>query len=150
MRAVVQRVTEARVTVGDKVVGAIGRGLLILLGVEQGDTAAEGQQLAEKLSGLRIFDDAAGKMNLSVTEIGGSALVVSQFTLLGDCRKGRRPSFTAAAAPELAEQLYEQFAAALAGQGVPVATGRFRAMMQVALVNDGPVTMLLDTRDLGR
>ena len=129
-----------------QVVGQIGRGLLVLLGVEQDDTEADAQQLADKTIQLRIFDDADGKMNLALADVGGAMLVVSQFTLLGDCRKGRRPSFIQAAPPELAERLYETFVAAVGVQGIPVATGRFRAMMQVELVNDGPVTLLLDSR----
>ena len=146
MRVVIQRVSEASVTVDQQTVGAIGQGLMVLLGVAQGDTSQEAKALAEKTAGLRIFEDDAGKMNRSVEEIGGSLLVVSQFTLLGDCRKGRRPGFTDAAPPELADQLYEEFVAALRSRGVNVATGVFRADMQVALVNDGPVTMLLDSR----
>jgi len=127
-------------------VGQIGRGLLVLLGVEQDDALADAQQLADKTVQLRIFDDADGKMNLALADVGGALLVVSQFTLLGDCRKGRRPSFIQAAPPALAEQLYENFVAAVGVQGIPVATGKFRAMMQVELVNDGPVTLLLDSR----
>ena len=146
MRAVIQRVNEASVTVDQQTVGAIGQGLMVLLGVAQGDTSQEAKALAEKTAGLRIFEDDAGKMNRSVEEIGGSLLVISQFTLLGDCRKGRRPGFTDAASPELADQLYEEYVAALRSRGVNVATGVFRADMQVALVNDGPVTMLLDSR----
>ncbi len=146
MRVVIQRVSEASVTVDRQTVGAIGQGLMVLLGVAQGDTSQEAKALAEKTAGLRIFEDDAGKMNRSVEEIGGSLLVVSQFTLLGDCRKGRRPGFTDAAPPELADQLYEEYVAALRSRGVNVATGVFRADMQVALVNDGPVTMLLDSR----
>ena len=146
MRAVIQRVSEASVTVDQQTVGAIDQGLMVLLGVAQGDTSQEAKALAEKTAGLRIFEDDAGKMNRSVEEIGGSLLVVSQFTLLGDCRKGRRPGFTNAAPPELADQLYEEYVAALRSRGVNVATGVFRADMQVALVNDGPVTMLLDSR----
>ncbi len=146
MRAVLQRVSRAKVTVAGEVVGQIGRGLLVLLGVEQGDTEVDAQQLADKTAQLRIFDDADGKMNLAITDVGGAVLVVSQFTLLGDCRKGRRPSFIAAAPPEVAEQLYETFIAAVGVQRVPVATGRFRAMMDVELVNDGPVTLLLDSK----
>lgn len=146
MRVVIQRVSEASVTVDRQTVGAIGQGLMVLLGVAQGDTSQEAKFLAEKTAGLRIFEDDAGKMNRSVEEIGGSLLVVSQFTLLGDCRKGRRPGFTDAAPPELADRLYEEFVAALRSRGVNVATGVFRADMQVALVNDGPVTMLLDSR----
>jgi len=146
MKAVLQRVTRASVTVDGQVVGQIGRGLLVLLGVEQDDALADAQQLADKSVQLRIFDDAAGKMNLALANVGGAMLVVSQFTLLGDCRKGRRPSFIQAAPPELAEHLYEAFVAAVGAQGITVATGKFRAMMQVELVNDGPVTMLLDSR----
>jgi len=146
VRVVIQRVSEASVTVNQKTVGAIGQGLMVLLGVAQGDTSQEAKALAEKTAGLRIFEDDAGKMNRSVEEIGGSLLVVSQFTLLGDCRKGRRPGFTDAAPPELADQRYEEYVAALRSRGVNVATGVFRADMQVALVNDGPVTMLLDSR----
>ena len=146
MRVVIQRVSEASVTVDQQTVGAIGQGLMVLLGVAQGDTSQEAKSLAEKTAGLRIFEDDAGKMNRSVEEIGGSLLVVSQFTLLGGCRKGRRPGFTDAAPPELADQLYEEYVAVLRSRGVNVATGVFRADMQVALVNDGPVTMLLDSR----
>ena len=146
MRAVIQRVSEASVSVDQQTVGAIGQGLMVLLGVAQGDTSQEAKSLAEKTAGLRIFEDDAGKMNRSVEDINGSLLVVSQFTLLGDCRKGRRPGFTDAAPPELADQLYEEYVAALRSRGLDVATGVFRADMQVALVNDGPVTMLLDSR----
>jgi D-tyrosyl-tRNA(Tyr) deacylase len=146
MRAVLQRVTRASVTVDGEVIGQIGRGLLVLLGVEQDDTDADAQQLADKTIQLRIFEDAEGKMNLALPDVGGSMLVVSQFTLLGDCRKGRRPSFIDAAPPELAERLYETFVAAVGVQGISVATGKFRAMMQVELINDGPVTILLDSR----
>ena len=145
MRAILQRVTRARVTVGDEVVGAIERGLLVLLGVAAGDTAEAAHWLADKVVGLRIFADAAGKMNLDVAEAGGGVLVVSQFTLYGDCRKGRRPSFIGAAQPALAEPLYEAFVAAVRAQGVPAATGRFGAMMQVELVNEGPVTLIIDS-----
>jgi len=146
MRAVLQRVTRASVTVDGQVIGQIGPGLVVLLGVEQDDTDADAHQLADKTIQLRIFDDPDGKMNLALADVRGSVLVVSQFTLLGDCRKGRRPSFIQAAAPELAERLYETFVAAIGVQGIPVATGKFRAMMQVELVNDGPVTILLDSR----
>jgi D-aminoacyl-tRNA deacylase len=146
MRAVVQRVTRASVTVDATAIGQIGQGLVVLLGVEQDDTETDAQQLADKTVQLRIFDDAEGKMNLSLTEVGGAMLVVSQFTLLADCRKGRRPSFIQAAPPELAERLYETFVAAVGVQGITVATGKFRAMMQVEHVNDGPVTILLDSR----
>lgn len=146
MRAVVQRVTRAQVTVDEKIIGRIDGGLVVLLGVEQGDNDTEVQHLADKIIQLRIFDDPDGKMNLSLADVHGGMLIVSQFTLLGDCRKGRRPSFVQAAAPEVAERLYEAFIAAVGAQGVPVATGKFRAMMQVELVNDGPVTLLLHTR----
>lgn len=150
MRACVQRVSRASVTVDGQVSGEIGPGLLVLLGVAVGDTAAAAVQLAEKIAGLRIFDDDQGKMNRSVADVGGSVLVVSQFTLLGDARKGRRPSYTAAAPPELAEELYEFFAALVRERGIPVATGRFRQHMEVSLVNSGPVTLLLDTAEWGR
>ena len=146
MRACVQRVRQAHVTVGDEVVGRIGPGLLVLLGVAAGDEEADARQLAEKIVSLRIFDDEAGKMNRSLADAGGAMLVVSQFTLLGDCRKGRRPSFDAAAPPDLARSLYESFVARVREQGIEVATGRFREMMQVELTNDGPVTLLLDSR----
>ena len=146
MRAVLQRVSRASVTVGGEVVGQIGRGILVLLGVEPEDTEDDARQLADRTIALRIFDDADGKMNLSLEEIDGALLVVSQFTLLGDCRKGRRPSFVGAAPPELAEKLYNTFIGAVGSKGIPVATGRFRAMMDVELVNDGPVTLLLDSR----
>ncbi len=146
MRAVLQRVTRASVTVDGQTIGQIGRGLVVLLGVEQDDTEADAHQLADKTIQLRIFDDADGKMNLGLADVAGAVLVVSQFTLLGDCRKGRRPSFIQAAPPEMAERLYETFVAAVGAQGIPVATGKFRAMMQVELVNDGPVTILLDSR----
>jgi D-tyrosyl-tRNA(Tyr) deacylase len=147
MRAVVQRVSSARVTVGAEVTGEIGRGLLVLLGVAQQDTEADAQWLAEKIVALRIFEDDAGKMNLSVADTAGGVLVVSQFTLFASTRKGTRPSFNDAARPELAIPLYEAFNRfAAAALGRPVATGRFGAMMDVALVNDGPVTLVIDTR----
>ena len=146
MRVVVQRVTQARVEVGGEVVGAIGQGFLVLLGVANGDTPADAAYLAEKTAGLRVFEDAAGKMNLALNDVGGAVLAVSQFTLLGDCRKGRRPGFTDAAPPELADALYNDYVAALRAAGLTVATGVFRAEMQVHLVNDGPVTLLLDSR----
>jgi D-tyrosyl-tRNA(Tyr) deacylase len=148
MRACVQRVSQAGVTVDGEVVGQIGRGLLVLLGVAVDDTVEDAHQLADKIIGLRIFDDDDGKMNRSLEDIGGAMLVVSQFTLLGDCRKGRRPSFIHAAPPELGQQLYELFVAAVGVRGIPVATGRFRAHMDVSLVNDGPVTLLLDSKKL--
>ncbi len=146
MRAVIQRVASARVEVDGKIVGEIGRGLLILLGVEQGDGADDARYLAEKSAQLRIFEDAAGKMNLSLADVGGQALAVSQFTLLADCRKGRRPGFSRAALPEPADLLYQQFVTLLRERGLTVATGIFQAEMQVHLVNDGPVTLLLDSR----
>ena len=146
MKVVLQRVSRAKVTVAGEVVGQIGPGLLILLGVEVGDAEADAKQLAEKIVTLRVFDDADGKMNLAMGDVGGELLVVSQFTLLGDCRKGRRPSFIAAALPEEAERLYHLFVAAAASHNVRVATGRFRTHMEVELVNDGPVTMLLESR----
>jgi len=146
VRAVVQRVTQAHVAVGSATVGAIGQGVLVLLGVAQGDTPADAAYLAEKTLGLRIFEDGEGKMNLALNEVGGAVLAVSQFTLLGDCRKGRRPGFTDAAPPDLADALYNQYVAALRATGLAVATGVFRAEMQVHLVNDGPVTLLLDSR----
>jgi D-tyrosyl-tRNA(Tyr) deacylase len=145
VRAVVQRVTRAAVTVGAERVGQIGSGFVVLLGVAEQDTPEDARALAAKIAGLRILDDAQGKMNLSLADVGGAMLVVSQFTLLADCRKGRRPAFTAAAAPELAERLYHEFVAAAASAGVRTETGRFRAAMQLELVNDGPVTVLLDT-----
>ena len=146
MKAVLQRVAEARVEVDGEIVGKIGRGLLVLLGVEQEDTDRDLAYLADKTSHLRIFEDDAGKMNLSVADIGGEILVVSQFTLLGDCRKGRRPGFTRAAEPELADEFYRRFVDRLLQAGLPVATGIFRAHKQVARSNDGPVTMLRDSR----
>ena len=146
MRACVQRVRRASVTVGGEVCGQIGRGLLVLLGVTADDSPEDARQLAEKIAALRIFPDAADQMNRSLSDIGGAMLVVSQFTLLGDCRRGRRPSFTAAAPPELAESLYELFVHHVAEQGIATATGRFRSDMDVELVNEGPVTLLLDSR----
>jgi D-tyrosyl-tRNA(Tyr) deacylase len=144
----VQRVSQARVEVDGQCVGEIARGLLVLLGVATDDTPEDVTLLVNKISQLRIFPDEGGKMNLGLLEAGGSMLVVSQFTLLGDCRKGRRPAFTAAAQPELAERLYEQFVLEARQQNIPVETGRFAAMMQVHLINDGPVTLLLDSRRL--
>ena len=145
MRAVVQRVARARVTVGVEVVGEVGAGLLILLGIAPSDTAERARWLADKVIDLRIFPDADGKMNRDVTGARGGVLVVSQFTLYGDCRKGRRPSFVGAAGPEVAEPLYEEFVNAVRARGVRAATGRFGSMMQVELVNDGPVTLIVDT-----
>jgi len=145
MRAVLQRVSQASVTVGDEVVGAIGQGLLILLGIGVGDSGAEARLLAEKTANLRIFADEEGRFNRSLLDIGGEALVVSQFTLYADTRRGRRPSFSDAAPPEIAAPLVDVFAGELRRLGVAVSTGRFGAMMRVALVNDGPVTILLDS-----
>lgn len=144
MKAVIQRVTSALVTVDGQTVGEIGRGILVLLGVEKGDDEARADWLAEKICGLRIFGDAEGKMNLSVQDICGSLLVVSQFTLAGNCAKGRRPSFDTAAPPEEGRRLYEYFTAAAGRLGLKVATGIFQADMQVSLVNDGPVTFILE------
>ena len=146
MRAVLQRVIRASVTVDDAIVGRIDRGWLILLGVAKGDAEADAERLAEKVAALRAFEDEHGKMNLAVGAVGGSVLVVSQFTLLGDCRQGRRPGFADAAPPEEAARLYRHFVDRIAAAGLPVATGTFRASMQVELVNDGPVTLLLDSR----
>ena len=145
MRAVLQRVRRAKVTVGDETTGEIAAGWLVLLGVAPADSRAEVDWLAEKVANLRAFPDADGKMNRSVLEVGGAVLAVSQFTLYGDCRRGRRPGFTGAAPPEVAEPLYEAFVTALKALGVPTATGRFAADMQVELVNDGPVTFVIDT-----
>lgn len=145
MRAVVQRVNKACVEVGGKTVGEVGRGLLVFLGVGQDDTEKEGEFLANKIAHLRIFSDDQGLMNRSVIDVEGGMLVVSQFTLWGDCHKGRRPSFIKAAPPEKAKALYEDFIRHLRGRGLDVATGVFQEMMEVHLVNDGPVTMLLDT-----
>jgi D-tyrosyl-tRNA(Tyr) deacylase len=149
MRAVVQRVSHASVTVGDRAVGTINRGLVVFVGVEQGDGSEDVRYIAGKIRDLRIFEDPADPsrhMNRSVQDVGGAVLVVSQFTLAGDCRKGRRPSFDAAAAPEIAKPLYEDVVRELETSGLRVAAGEFRAMMQVALINDGPVTLLLDSR----
>ena len=145
MRAVVQRVGRARVTVDQEIVGEIATGLLVLLGVNKSDTRADADYLTEKTIGLRIFEDAGGKMNLSVAEVGGAVLVVSQFTLYGDARHGRRPSFDDAAPPEQARELYEYFVEKIRVAGLRCETGRFQATMQVELVNDGPVTILLDS-----
>lgn len=145
MRAVLQRVARARVEVDGETIGAVGRGLLVLLGVERGDAARDAELMAKKTAELRLFEDEQGKMNLSLEEIGGEVLVVSQFTLAADCRKGRRPGFSGAAAPEEANVLYENYVMLLRRRGLTVATGRFQAMMQVSLTNDGPVTFLLDS-----
>ena len=146
MRAVIQRVMSAKVTVGERVTGEIGSGLLVLLGVEQGDGPVDRQYVTAKIRDLRIFPDAEGKMNRSVLDTQGAVLVVSQFTLSGDARNGRRPSFASAAPPEIARALYEDVVRELTASGLRVETGEFQAMMQVALVNDGPVTILLDSR----
>jgi D-tyrosyl-tRNA(Tyr) deacylase len=148
MRAVLQRVSRAEVRVKGRVVGRIGRGLLVLVGIAAGDTEEAGKSLADKIVNLRVFDDAEGRMNCSLLDAHGEILCVSQFTLYGDCRKGRRPSYDRAASPEAALPLYEAFIAALRGLGVNVETGEFRAMMDVELVNDGPVTLLLDSEKL--
>jgi D-tyrosyl-tRNA(Tyr) deacylase len=145
VRAVVQRVSQAGVTVQGEQVAQIGHGLLVLLGVCGGDTDAEAEYIADKIAGLRIFDDQSGRMNRSVTDCGGAVLLVSQFTLYGDCRRGRRPSFTQAAAPQEAERLYQAVAQRLRAPGLEVQTGRFGAEMAVSLVNDGPVTLLIDS-----
>ena len=146
MRAVVQRVSRAKVTVEGEITGEISRGFVVLLGVADGDNQDDVIYMASKVVGLRVFEDADGKMNLGLADIGGSMLVVSQFTLLGDTRKGRRPSFIAAARPEAADALYRSFVAEVQGQGITVATGRFQTHMDVELVNDGPVTLLIDSR----
>jgi D-tyrosyl-tRNA(Tyr) deacylase len=145
MRAVIQRVSRAKVVVDGETVGEIGRGLLVLLGVAQADTQADADYLADKTTGLRIFEDEEGKMNRAVAELGGAVLVVSQFTLYGDVRRGKRPSFDAAAPPQTARELYEHFVDRIRHAGLPCETGRFQEMMQVELVNDGPVTILLDS-----
>ncbi|MFL6439042.1 MAG: D-aminoacyl-tRNA deacylase [Terriglobales bacterium] len=148
MRAVVQRVTKASVTVSNASIGSIGFGLLVLLGVSKSDTEASADYVVEKVLGLRIFDDADGKMNRSVREVGGAVLVVSQFTLLGDVRRRKRPSFDGAARPEHAKDLYEYTVMKIRESGVDCSTGEFQAMMQVSLVNDGPVTILIDSDKL--
>jgi D-aminoacyl-tRNA deacylase len=145
LKALVQRVSAAGVTVGEEVIGEIGPGLLVLLGVEVGDGAAAADLLARKIAALRIFEDAAGKMNLAVRDVGGAVLAISQFTLAADLRKGNRPSFIRAAPPDVAEPLYQQFCTRLREAGLPVATGRFGAHMAVRLINDGPVTIWLDS-----
>ena len=146
MRAVWQRVSEAWVEVSDKIIGRIGKGVLVLLGVESDDTDADAALIAEKCVNLRVFDDKDGRLNLSFTDIGGELLLVSQFTLCADCRKGRRPSFVRAAAPGEANRLYELVADMIRDKGIKVKTGRFQSHMKVHLVNDGPVTLLLDSR----
>ena len=152
MRACVQRVSRAKVTLAEtgEITGQIGPGVLILLGVREGDTEKDVDFMASKIARLRIFEDVDGKMNLDLLEVGGSALVVSQFTLYGDCRKGRRPGFTLAARPETANLLYEKFVDALKNLGITVATGRFQQEMYVELVNDGPVTLIVESDHLSR
>jgi D-tyrosyl-tRNA(Tyr) deacylase len=145
MRAVVQRVKQSSVKTGNKIVGQIGKGLLVLLGVAKGDSIEDVDYLATKIANLRIFEDENGKMNRSLLETGGELLAVSQFTLLANCRKGRRPSFIEAAEPDTATKLYERFVEKVRDQGISVQTGRFRAMMEVALINDGPVTLVIDS-----
>lgn len=146
MKAVVQRVAQSSVSVDGETVGAIGPGLMVLLGVAAEDSEKDADYLADKIINLRIFEDESGKMNRSLADTGGAMLVVSQFTLLGDCRKGRRPSFVHAAPPEKAEALYDYFGRTVQQRGIETATGRFRAMMQVSLINDGPVTLILESR----
>ena len=145
MRAVIQRVSSASVTVSSEITGEIGPGLLVFLGIHHDDGDQEIQWMAEKVSNLRIFEDDAGKMNRSLIDTGGAMLVVSQFTLYGDCRKGRRPGYSAAAPPEHANALYQQFITNIAESGIEIASGKFQAHMDVSLVNDGPVTLLLDS-----
>ncbi|MBP1996754.1 D-aminoacyl-tRNA deacylase [Paenibacillus eucommiae] len=145
MRIVVQRCKQAEVSVAGKVIGQIGQGLMLLVGIAHEDSEQDAKYLAEKLAGLRIFEDSQGKMNLSVSEINGQILSVSQFTLYGDCRKGRRPNFMAAARPELASPLYDRFNELLRAQGLQVETGAFGEMMDVSLINDGPVTLILES-----
>jgi len=145
MRAVVQRVRRAEVRVEEQIVGRIGAGLVVLVGIGKSDTPASGDALAEKIANLRVFDDNQGKMNRSLLQTAGEVLCISQFTLFGDCRKGRRPSYDQAAPPDRALLIYESFVESLRGLGIRTETGRFRAMMEVELVNDGPVTLLLDT-----
>jgi D-tyrosyl-tRNA(Tyr) deacylase len=148
MRAVVQRVSRAQVMVDEEIVGKIGRGLLVLLGVTHADSEADADYLADKIAGLRVFEDENGKMNLDTASVSGEVLVVSQFTLYGDVRRGKRPSFDAAAPPERARQLYEYFVERIRATGLPCQTGRFQETMQLELVNDGPVTILLDSSKL--
>lgn len=148
MRAVIQRVSEASVTVDGRVAGRIGKGLLLLLGVGQEDTEEDARLMADKVVGLRCFADADSKFNLSILDVGGAILTISQFTLFGDCRKGRRPSFTEAARPEPATELYESVVQRLREKGLAVETGEFGAHMEVHLINDGPVTLLVDTKKL--
>jgi D-tyrosyl-tRNA(Tyr) deacylase len=145
MRAVVQRVKGSTVSVADEIIAKIGAGLLVFIGIARDDQSSDAEYLAEKISNLRIFEDDAGKMNRSLLENGGQMLVVSQFTLLGDCRKGRRPSFVQAAPPDTADRLYENFTNMVRKKGIVVQTGRFRAMMSVSLINDGPVTLIVES-----
>ncbi|RKP54277.1 D-tyrosyl-tRNA(Tyr) deacylase [Cohnella endophytica] len=147
MKVVLQRVKEAKVAVDGQIVGEIGKGLLLLVGVGQEDNEQDLNWMADKLAGLRIFEDESGKMNLSVEDVGGAILSVSQFTLFGDCRKGKRPNFMGAARPELAESFYEAFNERLRSKGLQVETGKFGAMMDVSLVNDGPVTLIVDSKN---
>jgi len=142
----VQKVTKGQVSVGEEVLGKIGPGVVVLLGVKRDDTEKDAQYLARKIAGLRIFPDRDGKMNLSLLDMGDEALVISQFTLYGDCRKGKRPSYTEAAPPELAEELYERFTDYLRSEGIPTQTGKFQAMMLVEIYNDGPVTLIVDSK----
>ncbi|MFP6694713.1 MAG: D-aminoacyl-tRNA deacylase [Pirellulales bacterium] len=150
MLACVQRVSEATVSVDGDICGSIGLGLLVLLGVARDDSEEDAQWLAGKIAGLRVFSDEAGQMNCSIDQCGGEILVVSQFTLLGDCRKGRRPSFAGAAPPEMGEPLYERFVQLIAEHNIRVATGKFRAQMDVALINNGPVTLIVDSKDANK
>ena len=148
MRAVVQRVTDADVTVENKITGSIGKGFVVLLGVEDGDTTSDADYMVDKITGLRVFEDEEGKMNLSMMDVGGEMLAVSQFTLLGDARKGKRPSFIKAARPEQAVELYDYFTAKVREKGIKVGEGIFQAEMLVRINNDGPVTILLDSKKL--
>ena len=145
MRAVIQRVKKSSVSIDNEIIGEIGPGLLVLLGVAKGDDTGNAEYLADKITNLRIFEDENNKMNRSLLETGGEMLVVSQFTLLGDCRKGRRPSFVEAAGPDKANNLYEHFVNQVRRKGIQVKTGRFRAMMDVSLINDGPVTLIVES-----
>ena len=146
MRAVIQRVKSSSVAVGDELIGEIGKGLLVLLGIAASDRIDDAKYLADKIVNLRIFEDGDHKLNRSLFDMGGEMLVVSQFTLLGDCKKGRRPSFVKAAPPDLANELYQQFVERVRQQGVTVQTGRFQSMMEVSLINDGPVTLIVDSK----
>ena len=150
MKALLQRVSEAKVTVDSKIIGEIGQGWLLLLGVGRGDSEAEISKLSEKILGLRLFSDVDGKFNLSVQDVGGQILVVSQFTLFADCSRGRRPGFSNAASPDVAKDLYERFVTELRKAGITVATGEFGADMKVSLVNDGPVTIMLDSEEIAK